>query len=336
MARVQSNSPMIWSQFSTWMLQAQWSRLGATLVLLAFGTAGSHVAVGQDADVEALLERGRKAGVNTEQMKMVAKRARRAGLSSEATASLLRPAAVLAEQDLPAGPLLSKTLEGLAKRVPPARMQPVLQQYRIHTKQAGRLVNQWTQRSDVQTLLGTSEAPPGKTQKKAHAQLVTAATEAQQQDVPTKDIEAFLNGLPNGIERRPVSLDQVATAVGVLPDLPGNGTSLETARQLLTSALSAGYSPESLRQLPSALKSAHQKSKRPVDVLAQGAVQAIAKGTPAATVLQNLFQGALPGGGPPAGTRPPGNAPGPGKQPGTGPPDDTGPPGDPTRDGGRP
>ena len=319
-----------------WILRVPWSRLGTALVLLVLGMIAPHAAVGQDADVQALLERGRKAGADAEQMQMVAKRARRAGLSAKATASLLRPAVALAEQDLPSTSLLSKTLEGLAKRVPPSRMQPVLQQYRTHTEQAGRLVNQWTQRSDVRELLGASENTPSNADKTARAQLVTATAEAQQQDIPAKDIEAFLNGLPQGIERRPVSLGQVATAVGVLPDLPGNGTSQETARALLTSALNADYSPESLRQLPSALQSAHQKSKRPVDVLAQGTAKAIAKGTPAATVLQSLFQGGLPGGGPPAGAGPPGNTPGTGKPPDTGPPNDPGPPDNPQGGGSPP
>jgi len=318
------------------MLRVSWSWFGTALVLLVFGLVGPRSAIGQDADVQALLERGRNAGADAEQMQMVAQRARRAGLSTEATASLLRPAVALAEQDLPSNSLLSKTLEGLAKRVPPSRMQPVLQQYRTHTEEAGRLVSQWTQQSDVRQLLGASENTPSNAERKARAQLVTAAAEAQQQDIPAKDIEAFLNGLPQGAERRPVSLGQVAAAVGVLPDLPGNGTSPETARTLLTSALNAGYSPESLRQLPSALQSAHQKSKQPVDVLASGAAQAIASGTPAATVLQSLFQGGLPGGGPPAGAGPPGNTPGPGKPPDAGPPDDPGPPDEPPGGGGPP
>jgi len=100
---------------------------------------------------------------------------------------------------------------------------------------------------------------------------------------------------------------------------------------LLTAALNAGYDPESLRQLPSALQSARRKSKQPVDVLAEGAAQAMTRGTPAATVLQSLFRGAVPGGGPPAGIGrgPPGNRSGTGKPPDTGPPDDKEPPDDP-------
>lgn len=320
------------------MPRASRAWLSTALALLLFATAVPRGAIGQDADVQALLNRGRAAGADAEQLRMVTQRARQAGLSPEATASLLRPTVALAEQGLPTSPLLSKTLEGLAKRVPPPRMQQVLQQHRTYTEQAGQLVTQWTQRSEVHQLLGESRGRPGDGSTKPPESLVIAVAEAQQQGLSAKDIEAFLGGLPANVERRPLSLGQVATAVNVLPDLPGEGLSSKTARRLLTSALDAGYSPESLRQLPSALQSAHRKSNRPVDVLANGAAQAIAQGSPAAKVLQSLFQGGVPGGGPPAGVgnAPQGSGPGSGKPPDTGPPDNAGPPDDPPGGGGPP
>lgn len=311
---------------------ASWTWLQAALVLAVAVAGGPHVSVGQDAKVQALLERGRAAGADAEQMSAVIERARRAGLSTEATASLLRPTVELAQQDLPTSHLLSKTLEGLAKNVPPGRMQPVLQQYRGHTERAGQLVAQWTQQAEVREFLGEDENTPSPTaQKNTHAQLITAAAKVQQQGIPAENIETFLNGLPSGVERRPVSPNEVTTALNVLPDLPRNGASPKSARRLLTSALEAGYSPESLQQLPSALQSARRKTNQPVDVLAQGTAQAIARGTPAAQVLQNLFQGSFPGGGPPGdiGNAPPGNNPGGGKPPDPGPPDNTGPPDNP-------
>lgn len=316
---------MIHVRFSIQMLQAVGAWLGTMFVLLLLSVGAPNAAHGQATDVQSLLERGRAAGADVSQMKMIAQRARQSGLGAETTASLLRPAVALAEQGLPASPLLSKTLEGLAKRVPAGRMQPVLQQYQAHTEQAGQIVGRWQRRSEVRKFLGGSEgAREGPPAKNASDPLVTAVAEARQQEIPADNIEAFLNGLPDGVDRRPVSLNQVATAVSVLPDLPESGVSPETARQLLTSALDAGYSPESLRQLPSALKSAHQRSKRPVDVLASGAAKAMAKGTPATKVLRSLFQGGVPGGGPPAGANPPGNTPGTGKPPNAGPPDDPG------------
>ncbi len=315
------------------MLQGFWPGLGTALLVVVLGGGIPYAALGQSANVQALLDQGAKSGANVEQMRTVVERARRAGLSDEATASLLEPAVALAEQNLPSDPLLSKTLEGLAKQVPPSRMQPVLQQYRTQTEQADRLVTQWTQRDEVQQLLGTEEGPSEAAPRaNDRAQLVTAVTEAQQQGVAREHVETFLSGLPEGVERRPVSMGEVAAAVNILPDLPGNGASPETSTQLLTAALDAGYSPESLRQLPSALQSARQNSNRPFDALAQGTAQAIASGTPATSVLQSLFQGSFPGGGPPAGV---GNGL-PGKGPGTGKPPETGPPENPSGGNGPP
>lgn len=321
------------------MPPGSWSWLQAALVLAVVVAGHAPVAVGQETDVQALLDQGRAAGANAEQLSAVAERARRAGLGPEATASLLRPTVELAERDLPASHLLSKTLEGLAKNVSPARMQPVLQQYRSHTERAGQLVTQWTGQPEVQELLGRDGNASGENASGgAYDPLITAAAEAQQQDIPAENVEAFLKNLPANVERRPVSLTEVSAAVDVLPDLPGNGASAESARQLLTSAIDAGYSPESLRQLPSALQSARQKSDQPVDALAEGTAQAIARGTPAAQVLRSLFQGSFPGGGPPAGVGngPPGNTPGSGKPPDPGPPENTGPPDDPPGGGGPP
>ena len=310
---------------------------GTALLVVVLGIGAPHGAAGQPADVQALLDRGSAAGANVEQMRTVVERARRAGLSTDATASLLDPVVALAENDLPAGPLLSKTLEGLAKKVPAARMQPVLQQYRAHTEQAGEIVGAWAERGEVRQLLGVDTAP-SEAASQAHegrTRLITVVTEARQQGVSPKNIESFLSGLPEGVERRPVSMNEVAAAVNVLPDLPGNGASPEASTRLLTAALNAGYSPESLRQLPSALQSARQASNRPIDALAQGTAQAIARGTPATSVLQSLFQGSFPGGGPPAGVGngPPGQGSGNGTPPNSGGPDNPpgsgGPPGDP-------
>ena len=309
-----------------------WLWLGAALLATVLGAGAPHGAAAQPADVQSLLDRGAAAGADVEQMRTIVERARQAGLDNEATASLLNPAVALAEKNLPTDPLLSKTLEGLAKQVPPSRMQPVLQQYRTRTEQADQVVAQWTQRARVRQMLGTEGGDPSATAAQAddRTRLVTAVTEARQQGIPSGQVRSFLSGLPEGVERRPVSMGEVATAVNVLPDLPGNGASPETSTRLLTAALDAGYDPESLRQLPSALQSARQNSNRPVDALAQGTAQAIVQGTPATSVLQSLFQGSFPGGGPPAGV---GNGP-PGAPPGNGTPPDRGPPDNPPGGGG--
>lgn len=290
---------------------------GALALLVALAVGWPPAAWGQSPDLNTLIERGKNAGANVEQMRALADRAQQAGLSADATANLLRPAVELAEQGLPASPLLTKSLEGLAKNVPASRMNPVLAQLRSHTERAGQMVSQWTERAEVRSFLGASDNPPGQgPADDARTRMITAITNAQQQDIPAETIANFLDNLPSVVERRPVHMGAVATAVSVLPDLPGGQSSSKAATQLLSAALDAGYTPESLRQLPAALRSARQASQQPPGILVASAAQAIARGTPAADVLQGLFQGSVPGVGPPAG--PPGAGPGSGKPPGKG------------------
>ena len=300
---------------SLWRRSLGWVALLVLLLPLS--------AVGQDASVQELIEQGARAEANADRMRTVASRAEAAGLDAGQTAALLRPVVALAEKDLPAAPLLNKTLEGIAKRVPPNRMTPVLQDLQASTERAGGVVSAWLNRNDVEQFVGGVDGSPA-----ARADLITKATEAQQQDVPLETVEQFLDGLPAAVEGQSVSVSQVATAVSVMPDLSGSTGAPQVTQQLLTAALNAGYDDESLRQLPAALEHARRQTQRPAGAVARGVAQAAAQGTPASRVLQRLFQGAMPGGGTPAevGNGPPGTLPGqdtPSRR--NGPPDDKGP-----------
>lgn len=289
--------------------------LGVALGLVLSALAFPAGAWGQS-PVSSLIEQGRAAGADAALMRTVATRAQNTGFSAQATADLLRPAVDLAEQGLPAAPLMNKALEGLAKQVPAARMAPVLQQLGTHTQEAGALVSTWASRGDTQALLGRS-GPPPQTERN---RLVTTIAEARQQNLPLPAVEQFLDQLPDAVQRRPVSLSEVTTAVGTMPDLPTARKNPALARDLLSAALNAGYDAESLRQLPAAFEQARRTSPRPTTAIARGAAQAITKGTPASAVLRSLFQGSVPGGGPPAGAGPgaSGSPPGQGKPPGAG------------------
>jgi hypothetical protein len=249
----------------------------------------------QGQSLESLIEEGRAAGADVDRMRTVASRAEQSGLSSQQTAALLTPAVSLAERDLPTTPLLNKTLEGLAKRVPARRMTPVLQQIETHTQKAGTVVGTWTQKQDTKTLLGTSDRSLPRTDRN---QLVANIAEAQQQNVPLDEIETFLNELPRTVTERSVSASDVAVAVSVMPDLPTATSAPGASRDLLTAALNSGYDSESLRQLPGALERAQHTNARPAASIAKSATQAIARGTSASTVLRTLFQGTVPNASP--------------------------------------
>ncbi|MFB6249811.1 MAG: hypothetical protein ABEL97_14715 [Salinibacter sp.] len=294
--------------------------LGVALSVTLFALVLPTSAWGQS-PVPSLIEQGQKAGADADLLRTVATRAREAGYSAQATADLLRPAIALAEQGLPATPLMNKALEGLAKQVPTARMTPVLRQLRTHTQKAGALVSTWSSQKSTQALLGRS----GPLSRAEQNRLITTIAEARQQNLPRPAVKQFLNQLPDAVQRRPVSLSKVTTAVGTMPDLPAARKNPTLARELLTAALNAGYDAESLRRLPAALEQARRTTQRPTTAIARGAARAITKGTPASTVLRSLFRGSIPGGGPPAGAGPgpPSSPPGQGKPPGAGgrPPD---------------
>lgn len=277
----------------------------------------------QPAAVDQLVAEGAQAGVNRALMEQVVRRAEQAGYTADQTAQLLRPAVGLAQERLPADGVLQKALEGLAKRVPPPRIQPVLQRIQTSTQQAGTLVSMWVQRSDVQAMMGNGGASP--LDEAARGQLVRSVAQARMQNVPPDVAQQLLEALPARTQRRPIPPSDVAAAMQVLPELMGNGASPQTTIELLTSAVDAGYGPTNVRQLPTAVQAARQQSQRPMDVLVRNASRAIAQGTPAADVLSRLFDGGFPG-GPPGDVGPPGSVPGQGKPPDTPPGQGKGPP----------
>ena len=264
----------------------------AGLLLCALVLPGS---VWGQSVVQSLIAEAEAAGADANRMRTVASRAEGAGLSSQQTASLLKPVVSLAKRDLPTTPLLNKTLEGLAKQVPAGRMTPVLQQIQTHTEKAGTLISTWTQKQETKTLLGTTNQSLPRADRD---RLIVNIAEAQQQDVPLDQIATFLNELPRAVKNRSVSASDVAVAVSVMPDLPTATSSPGTSRDLLAAALNAGYDPESLRQIPGALERAHRTNARPAASIAKNATEAIAKGTPASTMLRTLFQGTIPNAAP--------------------------------------
>ena len=270
--------------------------------------------------VEQLIEQGRRAGADSDLMRQVAQRAEQAGFSKAETAQLLQPAVQLAQRELPSRGVLQKAVEGLAKQVSPPRISPVLQRMQGHTEQAGTLIRAWSEQPAVRAMVGQGRSAA--LDEEARNQLIQSAAQARMQDVPPDVMQQLLEALPAETKRRPIAAGEVAAALHVLPELMGDGASPETSIQLLTRALDAGYGSSNVRQLPTAMRVARQQTRHPADVLARNAARAIAQGTPAADVLGRLFDGGMPGGGPPAGVGgPPDNVP-----PGQGKPPDT-PPG---------
>lgn len=270
---------------------------------------------------DELIERGDAASADRDLLEQVAERAQNANLSPQETAQILEPAVDLAERDLPSTMALRKALEGTAKQVPAGRLQPAIQEVATATEEAGRLVDEWAGRPEVQDLIGETDTDLSAPDSPGRTRLIEGTTQARMQNLPSENIQALLESVPANTERRPISPQDIAAAIEVLPDMAEEGAVPEDVTNMLTSALDAGYHPSEIRQLPTAVEMAGRQAQQPPGVVARGAAQAIAQGTPASDIIDRLFDGDLPGppddrGGPPDDAGPPDNDTGPPKSSG--------------------
>lgn len=296
-------------------------RLNITILTVWMLAAAPAVLAQSSPDLDALIDRGREAGLRGEQVQAVTDRAREQGLSAEQVAQLIEPAVQLAEQDLPGEAVLGKVLEGMAKGVPFTRIHPVVGRLQEGTREVGMFVRGWARRQEVREMMGGREAGDPEA---SEAAMIESAARARVQGASQDLIQNFLSNLPAETSRRPITREEVVTALPVLSDAAAAGSGAEGFRRFVTEAIDAGMSPETMRQIPTALQAANRRTGRPVEAIARHAASAIASGAPASDVLTGLFEGGGPGLGPPEGSAGPPNETPPGQDlpPESGPPSD--------------
>lgn len=241
---------------------------------------------------EELVARGAEAGADAALLGELRARAERAGADEAVTARLLRPAVELAERGLPSEAVLQRGLEGLAKRVPPERVAAVVADLGAAVPAAARVVDPWMARPDVRSRLeaGDGRGPP----EAARRVLVERAAVALTRDVPETALSGFLERVPEGVGRERLPALELGVALEVLGDLPVTARDHALGARVLVAALDAGFEASELRELPDALRMAERRGELPAEAVARGAAAQMGE-LPAATVLQNLFQGNFPG-----------------------------------------
>lgn len=239
---------------------------------------------------EEVAERALAAGANPALVEGIVARAGEAGLEPSTTARLLRPAAELAEADLPADIVLQKGLEGLAKGVPAGRVVGVLENLRRSVETAAAVVDPWLQDPRVRELVRSAGTPA----RGARPILIESTAAALAQGAPRELVSGFLERVPGGLSRETVPSLELGVALQVLGDLPVARRDPEMGARLLLSALDAGFDPSELRELPGALRTAERRGQLPAEAVARGAMAQMRE-LPAAAVLRNLFQGDFPG-----------------------------------------
>jgi hypothetical protein len=127
---------------------------------------------------------------------------------------------------------------------------------------------------------------------------------ALQQETSEQTLREFLDQAVTAsvVERNAIA--SVAAGMRALPEMPTTRDDPGTSVRLLVRALNAGFTPGEIQQLPDAFRSAQFHSELPADRVARGLDRQLGENIPAASILENLFQGNV-GGGPP-GFLPPG------------------------------
>ena len=284
----------------------KWSII-ALLVLAVLSTSLFNPALAQHeiADYRAVQEQAMAAGIDAERLETLIVRAQQRGVSPDQLQSMIVPAITLADRDLPYQSVLQKTLEGMAKRVPAGNIRMVTENIAGGITRSAEVVDPWMTRGDVGTMLAAvrGDRETGVTMREYRRTFIEHTSYAFQQNTEEQTVRQFLDEAltPNVVERNTIAA--VAAGLRALPEMPTTQESPGTSIRLLVRALDAGFTPREIQQLPDAFRAAQFHSELPADRVARGLDHQLGENIPAASILQNLFQGNV-GGGPPGFTPP--------------------------------
>ena len=243
-----------------------------------------------------VLKRAAEAGMDVPTLENLHVRARAQDFNEIQFTALVNPAIELAEANIPYDLILDKAFEGLAKKVPSNMLINVLEKLQNSTRQSAEIVIQWSQRPVVER----AAKQTGLDKPQFHKQIITGLAKALNQDISPETIEAFMNMLSDEDLISASSPANIAASVAILPEIHATLKNPDVANQLLQRALKGGFGSNELQKLPGALKMAQNRSQLPSGVIVDDIYRQMGNGSPAAQIINNLFNG-NPGGGPPEG-----------------------------------
>ncbi|MEX0719253.1 MAG: hypothetical protein WD059_01210 [Balneolaceae bacterium] len=267
----------------------------ALLCLLGLFPASSYA---QQTSFSILSEKAEELGIEESLITRLQERANMNGISEGKLADILEPAVALAEDNLPFDKLLEKTFEGLAKNIPDQVLINVLQRLQKATQQSVGIVDPWLQERSVQRMLERTESEGSSQQFRNN--MLNSAGRALSQGIPEESVANFMNELKSDEILSQVNTSEMVTSLNILADLPTSNGNLDISQKLIIRALKGGFGSSDLQKLPSAMQMAQNKGQLPSNSIANGIFEQIQAGSPAAEILQSLFDGKI-GGGPPAG-----------------------------------
>lgn len=251
-------------------------------LLLLFALWGSLplVSRAQPETVEQLVERGVRAGVESELLRDVVQQAEERGLESRRIAAFLEPAIETARKDYPARPILMSTLEGLGKTVPADQLDAHLETLRHNIERAGQTVSQWSK-----------QRPSAENEDPQRAQLIESVAQAHRRGLSMEEIHRLRAALQE--TGREPSSSLLAVAIEVAPDLTESSASEGNRRELLAAAVEAGYGEGDLRALSEILTSTRGQH-RPASAQVRGALHSIERGASVAALKRQIVSNVGP------------------------------------------
>ncbi|MFH5832793.1 hypothetical protein [Halalkalibaculum sp. DA384] len=265
------------------------------LILQLLCLVGISPVKAQQEAVDQLMQTATDNGMEQSALSELRTRADSRGMQAGQLIDIIRPAASLAEQNLPADHLIQKALEGLSKGVPDRQIVSVINRIHSATEQAAQVVDPWMQNPGVQKMIERTDGP-GSNQR-VRNRMIEASSKAISQDIPVESVSQMLSEMGSESILSRATASDIITAIGILPDI-GAAEQPRTARAFVIRALKGGFNSSELQKLPMAVNMAQKRSRLPAAGVLKGASQQLQVGTPASRILQNLFNGNM-GGGPP-------------------------------------
>lgn len=257
--------------------------------------------VGQAQNLSDLINQARTAGIEQSQITELQNRAEARGISEADLMNIIRPAVVMAEQNLAHDVIFEKAFEGLSKRVPAPQIQPVLNSIVESSIEAARFVDPWVQKPEVGQLL--NREGDRMDQNRFRNEMVKASAKVLTQNFDVNVLEQTLESIAVSSAMESARPSGIITAISILSDLPTAAQHPTETARMVVSALESGFDASDLQKLPGAMNMAQRRAQLPAQAVAEGLRRQLEGGGPASRILQNLFNGDI-GGGPPGGTPP--------------------------------
>ncbi len=223
-------------------------------------------------------DRAVTAGIPQADVAVIVTRGIKQGVDSRNIEGFLETATRAKEQNLPVRLILDRTEEGLAKAVPPAKIEGVTRQLSGHLAAARPVVDNLENRGVRSTnAKGTDTA-------------TETVARAFEKSIPQNEVTR----IGQKVNDRNGSLALFNSAVNTMTTFAGNGMSHEQSANLVGSAIEKGYSERDLEGMERYMTDQLRKN-RPMSEIVSGMNSQMERG---ATMMRDTQMQGRPGGGP--------------------------------------